>query len=84
MWNWVGTPSDPSSSPVNSFADFAKAPERLDLQAVPTDGRMAALSPGDAWGLMGSQTALFMSDVAKEAYRMGKLGMIAGCDTYRT
>lgn len=76
--NWVGTPG----LVVNSFTDFAKAPERLDNGAVPKDTRKAVLTPGDNWGLIGSQTALYMQDVAKGAYRNGSLGMIAGIDTY--
>lgn len=75
--SWVGTPA----SPINSYADFAKAPERLDEYAVP-DERCAVLSPADHWGLLGSQTALYMQDVAKGAYRKGALGMIGGVDTY--
>jgi hypothetical protein len=78
VWNWVGTPGQT----VNSFADFAKAPERLDLGAVPQDMRSAVMSPTDQWGMLGSQTALYMQDVAKDAYRKGKLGMIANIDTY--
>ena len=75
--SWVGTPA----SPINSYADFAKAPERLDEYAVPQE-RSAVLSPADHWGLLGSQTALYMQDVAKGAYRKGALGMIGGVDTY--
>jgi hypothetical protein len=78
VWNWVGTPGQT----VNSFADFAKAPERLDLGAVPQDDRSAILSPTDQWGMLGAQTALYMQDVAKDAYRRGKLGMIGNIDTY--
>lgn len=78
VWNWVGTPGQT----VNSFTDFAKAPERLDLGAVPQDMRSAVLSPTDQWGMLGSQTSLYMQDVAKDAYRRGKLGMIANIDTY--
>jgi hypothetical protein len=78
VWNWVGT----AGNTVDSFADFAKAPERLDLGAVPQDDRSAVLSPSDQWGLLGSQTALYMQDVAKDAYRRGKLGMIGNVDTY--
>jgi hypothetical protein len=78
VWNWVGTPGQT----VNSFADFAKAPERLDLGAVPQDDRAAVMSPTDQWGMLGSQTALYMQDVAKDAYRRGKLGMIGNIDTY--
>lgn len=76
--NWVGTPA----SPINSYADFAKAPERLDEMAVPSDNRTAVLSPADHWGLLGSQTALYIQDAAKGAYRNGSLGMIGGVDTY--
>jgi hypothetical protein len=76
--NWVGA----TGETVNSFADFAKAPERLDQFAVPMEGRAALLSPADHWALLGSQTALYMQDVAKGAYRNGSLGMIGGVDTY--
>jgi ribosomal 50S subunit-recycling heat shock protein len=75
--NWVGTPGQV----VNSYADFAKAPERLDEYAVPSD-RCAVMSPADHWGLLGSQTALYIQDAAKGAYRNGSLGMIGGVDTY--
>lgn len=75
--NWVGTPGQV----VNSYADFAKAPERLDEYAVPQQ-RSAVLSPQDHWGLLGSQTALYIQDAAKGAYRKGSLGEIGGVDTY--
>lgn len=76
--NWAGTPGNI----VNSYADFAKAPELLDEYAVPQDMRCAVLSPADHWGLLGSQTSLYMQDVAKGAYRKGSLGEIGGVDTY--
>ncbi len=76
--NWVGT----SGQVVNSFADFAKAPERMDEMAVPQDSRSAVLSPSDHWALLGSQTALYIQDAAKGAYRKGSLGEIGGVDTY--
>lgn len=76
--NWVGTPGNT----LNSFADFAKGPERLDELAVPQDGRCAVLSPADNWGLIGSQTALYTDSIVKPAYRSGTMGMIAGVDTY--
>jgi hypothetical protein len=78
VWNWVGTPGQT----INSFTDFAKAPERLDLGAVMMDGRNAVLSPTDEYGMLGSQTALYMQDVAKSAYRESSLGRIANVDTY--
>ncbi len=67
---------------IDSFAKFSCAPERLDLCAIPNDQRAAALHPQDEWGMLGSQTALFISDAAKGAYREGNLGMVAGLDTY--
>ncbi len=76
--NWVGT----AGQVVNAFTDFAKAPERLDTLAVPQEGRAAVLSPTDHWGMLGSQTALYIQDAAKGAYRSGSLGMIGGVDTY--
>ncbi|MBN8994437.1 MAG: hypothetical protein J0H94_04370 [Rhizobiales bacterium] len=75
--NWVGTPGQV----VNSYADFALAPQRMDEFAVP-DERVAVLSPADHWGLLGSQTALYIQDAAKGAYRKGSLGEIGGVDTY--
>jgi hypothetical protein len=76
--NWVGE----TGQTINSFADFAKAPQRLDEFAVPMEGRSAVLSPADHWALLGNQTGLYMQDVAKGAYRQGSLGMIGGVDTY--
>lgn len=76
--SWLGTPA----SPINSYADFAKAPERMDEYANPADGRAAVLSPADHWGLLGSQTSLYIQDAAKGAYRKGSLGEIGGVDTY--
>lgn len=77
-YNWVGTPGQT----VNSFVDFAKGPERLDELAVPMDGRLALLSPADHWGLLGSQTSLYIQGAANDAYRNGSLGKIGGVDTY--
>jgi hypothetical protein len=80
VWNWVGTPGQT----VNSFADFYKAPERLNASAVPMDSRYAALSPYDHAGMMGSQTALYIQDAARGAYRSGALGEIGGIMTGMT
>ncbi len=77
-YNWVGTPG----STIDSFADFAKGAERLDLMAVPMSDRHAALHPQDHWGLLGSQTALYITDAAKGAYREGNLGKIGGVNTW--
>lgn len=76
--NWVGTPGQT----VNSFADFAKAPERLSEFAAMGEGRSGFLSPADNWGLVGSQTNLYIQGAANSAYREGSLGRIAGVDTF--
>jgi hypothetical protein len=76
--NWVGT----AGNTIDSFADFAKAPQILDQYSVPQDSRSAVLSPVDHWGLLGSQTSLYIQDAAKGAYRSGSLGMIGGVDTF--
>lgn len=74
--SWVGTPGQT----INSFADFAVGAQRMDDYANPQDDRVAVLSPTDHWGMLGSQTALYMQDVAKGAYREAKLGNIGGID----
>jgi hypothetical protein len=78
--NWVGTPGQT----INSYVDFAKAPERLDELAVMQADRCATLSPADHWGLLGNQTALFIQNEARGAYREGSLGKVGGIDTYMT
>lgn len=78
LYNWVGTPGNT----INSFADFAKAPERLDEMSVPVADRLAILSPSDHWGLVGNQTGLYIQGAANSAYRDGTLGKVGGIDTY--
>ena len=78
--NWVGTPA----SPIDSFTDFSKGPQRLDEYAVPQDGRCGTLSPADHWGLVGSQTSLYNDTITKPAYRKGETGMIGNVDLYMT
>jgi len=70
------------SGGINSFADFALAAERMDKIAIPDSDRYAVLTPADTWAMLGSQTALYMQDVAKGAYREASLGRIGGIDTY--
>ena len=76
--NWAGTPGQV----INSFADFGKGPERLDKLAVPQDERSAVMSPADYWGMLGSQSGLFLQNPGNDAYRRAKLGMIGGVDSY--
>lgn len=76
--SWVGTPG----TAVGNATSFFRATERLDKLGVPSDGRGAVLSPGNYWAIAGSATALFMNQVAKEAYRDGMIGKLGGVDTY--
>lgn len=78
VYNWVGTPGQL----VNSFSDYAKAPERLDEMAVPAADRCSVLSPSDHWGLVGNQTSLYIQGAANSAYREGSLGDIGGVTNY--
>ncbi len=78
VYNWVGTPGQV----VNSYADFALAPQRLDEQAVPVDRRRSVLSPEDHWGVAGSQTGLFFTQIGTPAYRQGSIGEIGGVSTF--
>lgn len=81
VYNWAGTPGQT----INSFTDFSLGPKRLDQMAVPTDGRLALLSPDDHWALIGAATALAnVGGAERSAYRDGNLGMLAGVDTYMT
>jgi hypothetical protein len=77
VYNWVGTPGQT----INSFADFAKGPERLDMMSVPMANRNAVLHPNDHWALLGSQTGLYIQGPAGSAYREGSLGKIGGVET---
>jgi hypothetical protein len=70
------------SGGINSFADFALAPELMDKAGIPLADRSAILQPSDHWAMLGSQTALYIQEAAKGAYRNGSLGMIGGIDTY--
>lgn len=77
-YNWVGTPG----TRITTFAGFSKGPERLDEMAVPFADRFAVLSPNDNWGLVGAQTAMYVQEAAKSAYRAGSLGELGGVETY--
>ena len=79
-YNWVGTPGQT----INSFTDFLKGPERLDEMAVPMVDRSAVLSPADYYGMLGTQAGLYMQDVAKDAYRRGKLGDLSDVSMYKS
>lgn len=79
-YHWVGTPG----TTLSTFPGFVKAMERLDLAAVPQDDRTACLHPSDFWGLVGAQSAMYIQDVARGAYRSGELGSLGGVRTMMT
>jgi len=79
-YNWAGT----AGQTINSFADFAKGPERLDEMTVPQDGRLALLSPADYWGLVSAQTGLFNGSMVSDSFKNGTLSMIGNVNTYMT
>lgn len=70
------------SSGMDSFADFSLAPKLMDNCSIPQEGRFAVLTPDNHWELLGSQTALYIQDAARGAYRSARLGMVGGVDTY--
>ena len=78
FYNWVGTPGQV----INSFSDFSKGPERLDEMSVPNGNRDAVLAPDSYWGMLGSNTGLFVQDAARDALRQARLGMLGNVDTW--
>jgi hypothetical protein len=70
------------SGGIDSFADFALAAERMDLIGVPSDGRNAVLTATDKWKMLGSQTGLYVQDIAKDAFRKGRVGPIGDIEVY--
>lgn len=72
------------SGGIDSFADFALAPARMDHIGIPQDDRSAVLTVADHWAMLGAQTGLYMQDVAKGAFRDAKMGVIGGVDTYKS
>lgn len=80
VYNWVGTPG----SVINSFADYALAPQRLMEGAVP-DPLVGTLSPADHFGLAGSfSNNVFSTSITEEAIKRARVPMVAGVDTYVT
>lgn len=78
VYNWAGT----AGQTINSFSDFNKGPERLNEMSVPMSDRHAILSPADHSGLLGNLTGLYIEKDAREAFRKGYLGPIAGVETW--
>jgi len=77
--NWVGA----TGQQVNSWSDYAKAPERLDEIAVPRPNRVGILHTTDYWGVVGSMTAtVFNERIVKSAVEDAKVGRYADTDVY--
>src|SRR5262245_12997118 len=79
--NWVGATT---TTVIDSYNEFVKGPARLDITAVPDDMRAAVLDVDNTYGMLGTQTALFIQEAARGAYRDGRLGEVGGIDTYRS
>ncbi|CAO3447864.1 hypothetical protein [Azospirillum argentinense] len=81
VWNAVGTPG---TTPANYDA-VAAVGQRMDEMAVPTDGeRKLVLNPAAGYKIAGTATALYMQQVAQDAYRNGSIGEIAGLETFKS
>ena len=82
VYNWVGTSTAVIN--INTFSAWSAGAARLDLSAAPQDDRYGVVGPTDYWALGNAGVTLFMQDVAKDMYRRGMLGDLAGIDTYKT
>jgi P22 coat protein - gene protein 5 len=80
--SWVGQPATGVDAPIDSFAEFARAAERLDQQSVPQDMRSAVLAPDSYWALAGGSLGQFLPQVNQQSYREGEIGQIGGVATY--
>ncbi len=81
FYSWVGTPGQA----INSYADLAKAPQRLDEMAVEQDGRIGILHPADAWAMLGNLSGLTaQTKEATDALVRAKLPMLGNIDWYST
>lgn len=78
--NWQGTPGNT----INSFGDYALAPQRLDELSVPTNDRAGLLSPADYWGTVANLTTLSADAPVRSSLQRSKLGTFAGTETYMT
>lgn len=82
VWNAVGTVA---TQPPSTFADIARAAQRMDEMAVEMDSRTMAVTPAAAYAIAGNQTTLNgVGDVRKTAYERASVGMIANFDMYQS
>lgn len=79
--NWVGTPGED----IDSATDFFRAPERLDLMAVPQDKRCGVLSPIDYWALAGGFTNLPVQEkIGIDSLERARLPLVGNVQPYMT
>lgn len=79
VYNYVGTPN----TVVDSFDDFYRSQERMDLMAIPDSQRYAVLNPTDHARLLANQTGLYINN-AQRAYTKGILGQLGGSEILKT
>lgn len=81
VWNAVGnTASTPSS-----FADVARAAQRMDEMAVEMADRTLAVNPAAAYAIANNQTTLNgVGDVRRTAYEKAKVNEIANFEVYQS
>lgn len=81
FWNHVGT----VGNTMDSWADFARGPQRLDEMAVPETDRYAVLTPADGYSVAGSFTTNYVNGIAKSAIEEAAMPKMAGIDgAYRS
>lgn len=81
FYSWAGTPGQA----INSYADLAAGPQRLDEMGVEQDGRIGLLHPSDAWAMLGSLSGLTaQTKEATDALVRAKLPMLGNIDWYST
>lgn len=78
VWNAVGTPGTTPAS----FGDVAKAAQRLDEMAVPTDKRCLLLNPAAHYAVAGDKLTLENGADGKTAYEAARVGRVAMFDMY--
>lgn len=81
FWNHTGT----IGNTMDSWADFARGPQRLDEMAVPDSDRYAVLTSADGYGIASALTGVYVNNIAKTAIEEAELPKLAGIDNaYRS
>ena len=77
--NAVGT----AGTPPATFAAVAGAAQRMDEQAVPSDGRLLVLNPASHWSLADGLKGVYNQKRVEEFIGKGYLGSIADFDIFK-